>query len=192
MTSKSRSGRLVIGAALSACLIALGGCAAGARSTQMTASSSVAPIGASDPGYKQFRVSKTQGGSKTNPLWMSSVSDADFKSALEASLKAANYLADQADQAKAEIVANLVELKRPMAGLDMSVTTQVRYSATDTATGSVVFDDTVGANGTAKFGDSLIGVERLRLANEAAIKANIEAFIARLKEAMAAKRTASR
>jgi len=108
------------------------------------------------------------------------------------SLKAANYLADQADQAKAEIVANLVELKRPMAGLDMSVTTQVRYSATDTATGSVVFDDTVGATGTAKFGDSLIGVERLRLANEAAIKANIEAFIARLKEAMAAKRTASR
>jgi hypothetical protein len=192
MISKTVVTKLVLGLALTGCLVVTQGCAAGARSVQMTASSSIAPISPSDPGYKRFRVASAQGGSKTNPMWMSNVSNEEFMTALESSLRATNYLADQADQAKAEIVASLIALQRPMAGLNLSVTTQVRYSATEAGSEKVIFDDTVAATGTAKFGDSLIAVERLRLANEAAVKANIEAFIERLKEALAAKQTASR
>ena len=158
------------------------GCASGARSTEMVVKSSIAPTEAGQPGYKSFRVAGTQGGSGTNPLWMSNVSNEDFKTALEASLKATNYLADEPGQATAEVTASMMDLKRPMVGLDLSVTAQVRYSATEVNGGAIVFDYVVAATGTAKMSEAFMAVERLKLANEAAIRANIEAFILRLRE----------
>ncbi|MDP3658883.1 hypothetical protein [Phenylobacterium sp.] len=169
---------------LAAASLGVTGCASGARSTQMIAAPTIAPASAGELGYRQFRVAATQGGSETNPLWMSNISNVDFKAALEASLRAANYLADEAQAATSEITASMIDLKRPLAGLDMSVTTRVRYSATDLKSGGVVFDDTVAATGTATMGDALIGVERLRLANEASVRANIESFIERLRASL--------
>jgi len=179
--------RLIAGLALSASVLGVEGCASGARTTQMIASPSMTPTAVGEAGYKQFRVAKAQAGSKTNPLWMSNVSNEEFQGALEASLRAANYLADQAQDATAEITASMIDLKRPMAGLDLSVTTRVRYSAMDVKSGAAVFDDTVAATGTATVGDALIAVERLRLANEASVKANIESFIQRLRESLKSK-----
>jgi hypothetical protein len=170
---------VVIAGALSA----LGACASGARPTQMAVSTaSLKPIAPGVPGYKELRVAHVGGGGGTNPLWMSNVSSNDFLNALEASLKASNYLADDPEKAKTEITAELVDLKRPLAGLDMSVTTRVRYSGKALPAGNQAFDETVAATGTAKLGDAFIGTERLRLANEAAIRANIEAFLQRLAE----------
>ena len=162
----------------------LGACASGARPEQMVASTPIAPTQPGEPGYKQFRVAGAQGGSKTNPLWMSNVSNEEFAAALESSLKATNYLADDPTQATTEVSANMVDLKRPMAGLDLSVTSQVRYSATKVNDGALIYDDTVAATGTGKMGDALIAVERLRIANEKSIQANIEAFILRLRETL--------
>ena len=79
----------------------------------------------------------------------------------------------------------LSDWKKPF-GSDMSVTSRVRYSAASSKDGKTVFDDTVAATGTGKFGDALIGVERLRLANEASVRANIESFIQRFRDALGA------
>lgn len=185
-----QSAKTVLRALAAATLIlasaSLGACASGARADKMIVSSAVAATQPGEPGYKQFRVAGVQGGSETNPLLASNVADTEFQSALVASLKATNYLADDTAQASGEITASLTDLKQPMVGLNMSVTSQVRYSATRTDGGGVIYDDTVAATGTATVGEAFAGVERLRLANEKSIQANIEAFIQRFRDALKA------
>lgn len=166
-------------------LLMLAACASASMPTQMVATpGTVAAAAAGDPGYKQLRIGTVQGGSETNPLWMSNVSNADFKTALESSLRALNYLADDGAKAPIEVTASMVALKRPMAGIDMSVTSTVRYSALSTVGGKPVLDETLSATGTAKFGEALLGVERLRKANEASMRANIEVFVKQLQAAL--------
>jgi len=171
----------------------LAACAEGARpdSMALTAPAGAPPVSQTEPGYKTLRVSHVDGGGKTNPLWMSSVSSEDFQKALENSLRALGLLADDPAKAKTEITANLQDLQRPLAGLDMTVTAKVHYAAKSTADQKVVFDDVVAASGTAKFGDALIAVQRLQLANEAAMKENIKAFVERLRKVLAESQTAS-
>lgn len=173
--------------------LALSGCAGAARPDNMVISTAVtAPVSQTEPGYKSFRVTHVDGGGKTNPLWMSSVSSEDFQKALENSLRAVGLLADDPSSAKTEITANLQDLQRPLAGIDMTVTSKVHYSAKAVPDHKVVFDDVVAASGTAKFGDSLLAVERLRLANEASIKENIKAFVDRLRKSLNATQVAAK
>jgi hypothetical protein len=167
-------------------------CAEGARPEGMALNTfNTSRIAATDPGYKAFRVTHVDGGGKTNPLWESSVSSEDFQKALENSLGAMGLLADDPATARNEITANLQDLNRPLAGLDMTVNAKVHYSAKSTADQKVIFDDVVAASGTAKFGDALLGVQRLQLANEAAMKENIKAFIDRLRKALGEVKTAA-
>jgi hypothetical protein len=164
--------------------VSLAACAEGARPDSMALTMGATPtISPTDPNYKAFRVAHVDGGGKTNPLWMSSVSSEDFQKALENSLRGVGYLADDPAAAKNEITANLQDLQRPLAGLDLTVTSRVHYSAKSTADQMVFFDDVVAASGTAKFGESLIAAQRLQLANEAAMRENIKAFIGRLRKA---------
>ena len=58
-------------------------------------------------------------------------------------------------------------------GLDMTVTATVTYTLVERATGKTAWEKVIVAPYTAKFGDSLLGVERLKLANEGAIRTNI-------------------
>lgn len=159
-------------------LMGLAACASPARPEAMAlAAGAVVPATASDVGYRAVRVAAVQGGGETNPMWMSNVSNAEFKAALETSLQATNYFNAHGPLT---VTASMIDLQRPLAGLDMSTTIQVRYSVTD-ASGRVVFDDTVSATGTARMGDAFIGTERLRMANEAAVRENIKAFIDRFR-----------
>jgi len=161
-------------------LLSLGACASAARPEAMAVlPSTVAAAKAGDVGYQAVKIANVSGGTATNPLLWSEVASGDFRQALESSLKATGYLGATAD-APLSLTAAMLELKQPMAGLDMSVTSRVRYSVTD-ASGRIVFDDTVAATGTAKFGEALAGAERLRMANEYAIRENIKAFIERFR-----------
>ena len=78
------------------------------------------------------------------------------------------------------VTASLIELKQPFAGLDLSATSQVRYSVE--GGGRTLFDETVGATGTASMGDALIATERLKIANEKSIQENIKEFLRRFRE----------
>ncbi len=68
-------------------------------------------------------------------------------------------------------------MAQPLAGFDMTVKASVKYTLTDTQTGKKVFDEFVSTSHTATMGDTVIGVQRLRLANQGAIKKNIKALI---------------
>ncbi|MDR3508856.1 MAG: hypothetical protein P4L64_13255 [Caulobacteraceae bacterium] len=176
---------IIRAAAICGALITLSACATGAVPTAMVVSPNDAIVVAPGaPGYHQLKVASVGGGSETNPLWMSDVSNDAFKTALEASLQGVAYLSDDPTKANLQVTAAMVDLKRPMAGLDMSVTSTVRYTVAPVAGGAPVFDETIAATGTARFGEALAAVERLRKANEASIKANITLFIQHLEASL--------
>ena len=174
--------RAAAAASLALAAASLGACAGGARSAEMMVSVSQVPaVSAGQPGFNAFRVSEVSGGSDTNPMWMSNVSNADFRKALEDSLKATGHYADPPSSATYELSANLTGLQRPPGGFDMTTITTVRYKATPVGGGQPLIDEDMTARGLAKFGDSLIGTERLRIANENAVRENIVSFIKRLR-----------
>jgi hypothetical protein len=173
---------VVVGGAL----MTLAACASASSPTQMSAIG-VTSAAAGEPGYHQLRVGGVQGGGETNPRWMSNVSSNDFRTALETSLRGAEFINPDGTKAAMEVTATIIDVKRPMAGLDMSVTTQVRYTVKPVGGGAAVFDETVAATGKAKMGEALIAVERLKLANEASVRENINSFIQRLRTALKAK-----
>src|SRR5258708_110032 len=70
-----------------ALLLLVSGCATGARTGAMTVPVTLQTIiAASSPLHSAIRVGTISGGSETNPLWMSNVSDDNFRQALEQSL----------------------------------------------------------------------------------------------------------
>lgn len=173
-------------AALASTLL-LASCASGARSTQMIApvASTQDQVVSGQPGFQAVAVAPTQGGAATNPLWMSNVSADQFDAALKASLQGAGLLAADGSPGQVRVSARLLELERPLAGFDMTVKSRVHYNVVDVASSKTLIDEPIAASGTARMGEALIGVERLRLANEAAVRANIQAFISRLRGILA-------
>ena len=71
--------------------------------------------------------------------------------------------------------------KQPLGGIDMSVSLMVKYSLLDTE-GNQIWGKDIFSMYTAKFGDALLGADRLNLANEGAIRSNIELMIKALNE----------
>ena len=116
-----------------------------------------------------------EGGKETNPLWTSQVSNEDFTEALTQSLAAHAMLATET--ATYRLDAEMVELKQPFAGIDMTVSSTVKYTLTNLSTNNVVYENTVEEDYSAKFGDALVAVKRLQLANEGSIKSNISAML---------------
>jgi len=155
----------------------LAACASGARTGAMTAP--VVPdqiIADNSPVKKAITVGAITGGETTNPLWISKVSNDNFKTALEDSLTLSVLKGDSG--APYVLNAKLVSLHQPFAGFDMTVTSTVEYSLL--AAGKPVMQETVVTPYTANFSDNFLGMERLRLANEGSIRENIKEIIARL------------
>lgn len=112
------------------------------------------------------------GGNETNPMWTSQISGNDFKEALRESLKIAGFAAS-GENTRYVLKANLMRIDQPLFGLDMTVTTTVKYILVDKVKNTVVWTQDVSAAHTATFGDAPMGMVRLRLANEGSAKKNI-------------------
>lgn len=171
--------RMLVQAALCAALVSLAACAGGARPERIAATSTQTFI-AGHPLSETMAVDQVQGGSETNPLWMSNISNEEFRAGLEASLRSAGLLADTPSQAEYRVVSNVQALDRPMAGFDMNVTMSVRYTVTPVDGGAPIFDEVVTSTGVGRMNEQFLGVERLRIAIEAAARENITEFIRRL------------
>jgi hypothetical protein len=160
-------------------LAGLAACASGARTGAMTAP--VAPdqiVADNSPIKKAIAVGTVTGGEDTNPLWTSQVSNANFRTALEDSLALSVLKGDAT--APYVLNAKLVSLHQPFAGFDMTVTSTVEYSLVPAGKPAPIMSESVVTPYTAKLGDALLGMERLRLANEGAMQENIKEIIARL------------
>ena len=158
--------------------LALTGCAAGATAAGMTVTPQELVKPTNPATQHAVEVAGVAGGTETNPAWTSQVSDTEFKAALVESLRLAGLLAE--GPARYQLKASLVSLQQPMFGLDMTVTASVHYEVVDARTGAVVWQEGVLTPYTATVGDAFVGVTRLKLANEGAIRKNIAKVVEKL------------
>lgn len=161
------------------CAVALvQGCATPAITENMVPPPPVAAGRPADPSLSQgVAVHAMSGGSETNPMWVSKVSDKDFKAALVRALQTAGLLAADGSSPRYQLDATLLSLQQPMFGLDLKVTCSVRYDLVDAASGRRVFGKTITTPFTATFSDAAIAVTRLRIANEGAVRKNLGELI---------------
>ena len=92
-------------------------------------------------------------------------------------MRSAGLLAENQRSGRFMLTAQLLSLDRPFIGIDMTVTASVLYTLTEAVAGKELRVKTITLPYTAKFRDSLIGVERLRLANEGAARTNIQRLV---------------
>ncbi|MCK1791756.1 hypothetical protein [Pseudomonas violetae] len=167
---------------LASALIALcAGCASPAQISGMSVSVEQAKTSTYDSQLRNnIRLSEVNGGDKTNPLWTSEIDSPDFGAALKQSLANANLLGDES--ATYALSANLLRVDQPIFGLDFEVTSEVEYTLIETATNKVVLREMIRTPFTAGLGDSVIGIKRLRLANEGSARVNIISMLKRLSD----------
>lgn len=168
--------RLVI---VSILLLGVTACASRAVPEAMVVQAS-ASLAAAVSEQGQYFVGDVTGGEETSPLWTSEVDNEGFRQALSDSLVRTGYSLTGAQDGPCRIDVTLARLSQPVFGLTFTVTADVDY----TVSGAGLTQPkrfTVVETGTATFSDQPLAVERLRIANERAIQANIRAFPQRLK-----------
>lgn len=154
----------------------LSGCAFPASKEGMIVTDYTAPR---QIGEKIF-VKKSTGGSITLPFWKSNIPNDNFSEAVKESLLNSKAFSAQSinwgDDWGLEI--EILDVEHPYIAFDITVTTNIKYSLY--LRGEKVQEITICEPGTATISDTLIGVQRMRIANEYSAKANVKKFIAEL------------
>lgn len=153
----------------------LQGCATGANSGAMAVNSYEKPALVNAELKGKISVRYVGGGKETNPMLASQVDTLAFKDALSHSLRIAGY--EATNSGLYFVDAEIQALSQPMFGLTFDVTSTVRYTVEGNGKRKIF---PVTAVGSASPSDSLLGVERMRLANEKSIKENIKKFLQEL------------
>lgn len=122
---------------------------------------------------------EVSGGKKTNPAWTSEIDNDAFSGAVRESLRSQGLYSDDG---KFQLQVEMLKVDQPLFGINFEVTTHVRYILSNSDSNAVVFDETVVTPHTAGVGDAVIGVKRLRLANEGSARKNIEGLLSKLSE----------
>jgi hypothetical protein len=162
---------------------ALSGCATATRAPAMAVSAEAVASIPVPPALKHnIVVGKVSGGQETHALWMSKVGNDAFARALHDSLAAANLLATGPNAGQYVLVADLQPLRQPAFGVKLQVTAVVDYSLKERASGETALQTQVVTPYTAGLGDAFLGVERLKVASEGAIRTNIKRLIRELAE----------
>jgi hypothetical protein len=172
--------RQLVFAALFCAIALIQGCATPSAGVNMVASPEGSTTGPRDPSLQRaIKLRNVAGGSETNALWMSKVSDADFRFALENSLKSAGLLST-GEAPRYQLDATLLSLEQPLVGFSLTVTCSVRYDLSDAASAKRVFGKTITTPFTATTSDAFLGVERMRIANEGAVRQNLRQLLQEL------------
>ena len=182
ITRRAKGARLsTIGLAV-LLLVALAGCANPARPDKMAVDvGERGKVAVDSAFYQAVTIADVRGGLETDRYWgYPAIDNPEIEGALRVSL--ANHAMLAEGRGRLALFVTLVEFIRPAGGFDMTVMTATHYRLIEAASGTTVFDDTLVTYFTADFTSHLIGVERLRLANEGAMRMNISAFIERLRE----------
>lgn len=166
--------RALLAIALGAALL-LEGCALTPEAPAMQAPTA-ARAGATLPGL--VLVNASGGGTDTGAL-----QDAEFKTAIEASLLSARAfegLAGDSAQARWLLAARVVSLTRPAMGATFPTDMEVAWTLTDRSTGAVPLRKPITSHGSTGAFSAFAGGVRARLALEAAVRENIGKLIAEL------------
>jgi hypothetical protein len=110
--------------------------------------------------------------------WTSRFGSAQVQEVLAQTLMAARL--GRAQNGRFRLDATLLTLERPYAGFGMTVTATIAYRLTDMATGTVVYDKPLTTLGTATLDDAVTNENRLRIADERAVRANLRRLVEEL------------
>ena len=169
MTLPSR--RLVL-AALSVALV--GACAPAATYTAMVPD--MPPGMAPAPAYRNaITVGSVTLGRDVGTPWTSAVGPDQVQQALVQTLAGAGL--GQPTNGRFRLDGQLLTLSRPYAGFAMTVTAAIAWRLTDTTSGAVVYDRTLQGLGTATLDDAVDNTNRLRIADQRAIRANLQQVV---------------
>ena len=122
-------------------------------------------------------VRSVSGGQVMNILTVPGVSNEPFQAALETTLAANGYLA-QSGTPKFYLDAEIQNLEQPFIGLDFDVVANVTYKVSGAGAEAVY---PIKAKGTATFSDSVVALDRIRIANERAMRENLKQFLQALR-----------
>jgi len=162
--------------------LVLAACASTAQINGMVVVPS-SPLDANSQLHSAVSLGNILGGQGTQGLRASEVSSMAFEEALGQSLAAQEILAQ--DEARFRLDAQIDGIVHPLFGYTMTVTTMVHYTLTEIATSNVVFQQEISESETAALAVAFSGEDRLRIALEGSIKANITSFIELLRLSMA-------
>ncbi len=112
-------------------------------------------------------------------MWVSKVDNTGFRTALTGSMATSGLMAP-ADGCKYPVDANLLGLSQPIIGFDMEVVSHINYKVYDTA-GQPVMLETINAPFTATISDAVVGIVRIKRANEGSIRSSISQFLDKLR-----------
>jgi hypothetical protein len=165
------SRRLVL-AALS--LAGVGACAPRATYTAMVPD--MPPGVAAAPAYRNaITVGSLAVGRDTGTPWTSAVGPDQVREALVQTLAAAGL--GRPANGRFRLDATLLQLERPYAGFAMTVTATIAWRLTDAASGAVVYDRTLRSLGSATLDDAIDNDNRLRIADQRAVRANLQQLV---------------
>jgi hypothetical protein len=155
---------------LAAAVGGMAGCAAPAMKENMAA----APIAASRKLPYSVSVD-ARGGSETGPVDSSNVSNADLKAAIEASILQSSLFRSvvQGKTGDYELTVTITQLSKPTFGGSFTVTLETGWALVRRSDQAVVMRKAVKSAYTARLSDAFVGVTRLRLAVEGAVRQNI-------------------
>ncbi|MFZ5783185.1 MAG: hypothetical protein ACOY4R_23530 [Pseudomonadota bacterium] len=134
------------------------------------------PAGAPAPAYRNaVTVGSVALGNDPGTPWTSAVDPVQVRQALVESLTAAGLAAGA--NGRYRLDARLLTLNRPYAGFAMSVTAAIAYRLTEATSGRVVYEKTVTGLGDASLDDAITNDNRLRIADQRAVRANLQRLV---------------
>jgi hypothetical protein len=165
------SRRLLLAALPLACI---GACAPPASYSAMVAG--VPPGLGPAPAYRSaITVGSVTPGRDTGTPWTSAISPEQVQQALVQTLAGAGL--GRAANGRFRLDGQLLTLSRPYAGFAMTVTAAIAWRLTDTTSSTVVYDRTLQGLGTATLDDAVDNNNRLRIADQRAIRANLQQLV---------------
>ncbi len=117
----------------------------------------------------------TRGGSDTGLADSSNVSDADLKAALESAITRSGVFrsAVAGKGGDYELTVSITQLSKPVVGFAATVDLETAWVLMKSSSKAIVMRKVVKASHTATGRDAIVGVTRLRLAVEGAVRENI-------------------
>jgi hypothetical protein len=154
----------------------IAGCASPSKPEAMVPASAIA--GAQ---HKATASVVVAGGSETSALGKSQISNDAFKQAIAMSLEKNKSFSSivQAPGGDYALAVTVVNMDQPSFGFSFTVKMEAAWSLKK-ADGTVVMQEIIKSEGTAGATEAFAGVERLRLANEYAARANIAAALEKI------------
>ncbi|KQY86230.1 MULTISPECIES: hypothetical protein [Roseateles] len=128
----------------------------------------------------QVGIAPVQGGMETGRWWGSKVSATALQQALEESLHAVGMKPPAPEPApRFELQTELLQLEQPtVPAIGVTVGAAVRYTLVDKASGRVVYQRRIANTEEAGLADAIVSPsERLRIANERTLRANISLLL---------------